>query len=96
MLIRTLAAAAGLSALLAGFGGTAPPASAHLLFDTERPPYCRGCAREYLRWRRIFERTRPWRVYQRELRETIPFIPPDRPYYGVRSYFHPDPDYFPR
>jgi hypothetical protein len=96
MLIRTLAAAAGLSALVAGLGGAAPPAAAHLLFDTERPPYCTGCAGEYLRWRRIFERTKPWRVYQRELRETIPLIPPDRNYYGVRSYFHPGPDYFPR
>ena len=96
MLIRTLVAVAGLSALVAGLGSAAPPAAAHLLFDTERPPYCWACGREYLRWRRIFERTRPWRVYQRELRETIPLIPPDRTYYGVRSYFRPGPDYFPR
>ena len=95
MLIRTVAAAATLMALAAGLGSAAPPVSAHLLYDQERPPYCRGCAREYLRWRRIFERTRPWRVYQRELHETIPFLGPP-PYYGVRSYFHPGPDYFPR
>ena len=96
MLTRTLAAAAGLSALVACLGSASQPAAAHLLYDTERPPYCWGCAREYLRWRRIFERTRPWHVYQRELHETIPFIPPDRTYYGVRSYFRPGPDYFPR
>ena len=39
--------------------------------------------------------TKPWRIYQRELHETIPFLLP-RPYYGVRSYFRPEPDYFPR
>jgi hypothetical protein len=95
MLLRPLAAAAGLAALAAGLAGAAPPAAAHLLYDKERPAYCRGCAREYLHWRRIFERTKPWRVYQRELHETIPFTSP-QPYYGVRSYFRPGPDYFPR
>jgi hypothetical protein len=96
MLLRTLAAAAGFAAFAAGLASAAPPAAAHLLYDKERPPYCRGCAREYLHWRRIFERTRPWRVYQRELHQTVPLIPPDQPYYGVRSYFRPGPDYFPR
>ena len=59
MLTRTLAAAVGLAVLAAGLVSAGPPAAAHLLYDQERPPYCRGCAREYLRWRRIFERTRP-------------------------------------
>jgi hypothetical protein len=95
MLTRTVAAAAALMALTSALGSAPRPASAHLLYDTQRPPYCRGCAREYLHWRRIFERTKPWRVYQRELHETIPFLTP-APYYGVRSYFHPGPDYFPR
>jgi hypothetical protein len=95
MLNRTIAAAAALMALASGLSSTPSPASAHLLYDTARPPYCRGCAREYLRWRYIFERTRPWRVYQRELHETIPFLSP-APYYGVRSYFRPAPEYFPR
>jgi hypothetical protein len=94
MLTRTLAATAVLSGLVAGLG-SATPSAAHLLYDVERPPYCQGCAREYLRWRRIFERTEPWYVYQRELHETIPFLSPE-PYYGVRSYFGPGPDYFPR
>ena len=76
MLVRTLAAATGLSALVACLGTATPPAAAHLLYDAERPPYCQGCAREYLRWRRIFERTEPWYVYQRELHETIPFLSP--------------------
>jgi hypothetical protein len=95
MLTRILATAAGLSALVAGLGSASSPAAAHLLYDTERPPYCWSCAREYLRWRRIFERTEPWHVYQQELHETIPFLTPE-PYYGVRSYFRPGPDYFPR
>jgi hypothetical protein len=95
MLTRIVVAAAALMALTAGLSSAAPPASAHLLYDKQRPPYCRGCAREYLHWRRIFERTRPWRVYQRELHQTIPLLTP-APYYGVRSYFHPGPDYFPR
>jgi hypothetical protein len=95
MSTRIVVAAAALMVLAAGLSSAASPASAHLLYDTVRPPYCRGCAREYLHWRRIFERTRPWRVYQRELHETIPFLTPE-PYYGVRSYFHPGPDYFPR
>ncbi len=94
MSTRTVVAAA-LLALASGLSSAPAPASAHLLYDTVRPPYCRGCAREYIRWRRIFERTTPWRVYQRELHETIPFLSP-APYYGVRSYFHPGPDYFPR
>ena len=91
---RALSAIAGLTAL-GSLNSAAPPASAHLLYDVERPPYCHSCAREYLRWRRIFEGTEPWYVYQRELHETIPFLPP-YPYYGVRSYFRPGPDYFPR
>jgi hypothetical protein len=95
MLIRTLAAA-GFLAFVTGLASASPPTVAHLLYDTERPPYCWSCAREYLRWRRIFERTEPWYVYQRELHETIPFLSPEEPYYGVRSYFRPGPDYFPR
>ena len=94
MLTHALATA-GLVALVAGLASAAPPAAAHLLYDQERPPYCRACAREYLHYRRVFERTKPWRVYQRELHETIPFLLP-RPYYGVRSYFRPEPDYFPQ
>jgi hypothetical protein len=95
MLTRTFAIAASLATLAAGLGSAAPPSAAHLLYDEKRPPYCRACAHEYLRWRRIFERTEPWHIYQRELHETIPFLPP-APYYGVRSYFRPGADYFPR
>ena len=87
MIIRVIAGALVLTAFAAGLGGSPPPAKAHL-FSTPEPPFCRTCGPEYRRYRRVFERTEAWYVYQRELHETIP-APRDRPYYGVRSFWDP-------